>query len=99
MAEEKKQDQNPKRGYSNSVLLLVMGIIVAMILIQNYLETKLARVSFSYQLEHLVNLDMLEPEESRKTASNNNLVTFAGKFRERETEEGKKPVSILAASR
>ncbi len=87
MAEDKKPEN--KRGFSNSFIFVVMGIIVAMILIQNFIESKEGRVSFSYQLEHLVNLDLIQPEDSVKVASNNNLVTFAGKFRERETDSGK----------
>jgi cell division protease FtsH len=93
MTEEKKPDL--KKNMSNSVILIVMGVIVALILVQNFLESKIARVSFSYQLEHLVNLDVVQPEELRKTASNNNLVTFSGKFREQRTEEGKNRYKYL----
>lgn len=66
-----------------------MGVVLALIIIQNFLETKTARISFSYQLESLVNLDLIQPEESRKTAATGNLVTFAGRFRDRLTDEGK----------
>ncbi len=93
MAEEKKTD--PKKNASNSIILIVMGIIVALILLQNFLETKVARISFSYQLEHLLNLDLVLPDELRKTASNNNLVTFSGKFREEKAEEGKNRFKYL----
>ena len=58
-------------------------------MVQNFIETKYAKVSFSYQLEHLVNLQLIQPEDSRKIALNDNLVTFSGKFRDRQTEEGK----------
>ena len=66
-----------------------MGIILALIVVQNFMETKVARVSFSYQLEPLVNLDLIQPDESRKTASGANLVTFSGRFRDRLTDDGK----------
>lgn len=95
MADEKKTD--PKKNSSNSLIFVVMGVILALILIQNFLETKIARISFSYQLEHLVDLDLIQPEESRKTASSNNLVTFSGKFREQKTEEGKNRFKYLQA--
>ncbi|MDB6081752.1 MAG: ftsH, partial [Chlamydiia bacterium] len=93
MADEKKND--PKKNASNSIILIIMGVILALLLVENFLQTKMARISFSYQLEHLVNLDLVQPEESRKTASSNNLVTFSGKFREQETEEGKNRFKYL----
>ncbi len=86
MGDEKKPE--PKKGFSNSLVLVIMGVILALIVIQNFVETKVARVSFSYQLEPLVNLDLIQPEESRKTAAAANLVTFAGRFRDRLTDEG-----------
>lgn len=66
-----------------------MAAFLIALMLQNYLETKFAKVAFSYQLEHLVNLQLLQPEESRKIALNDNLVTFSGHFREKQTEEGK----------
>ncbi len=62
---------------------------------QNFIETKFAKVSFNYQLEHLVNLGLIQPEESRKIALNDNLVTFSGKFRDRLTDEGKNRFKYL----
>jgi cell division protease FtsH len=64
--------------------------------VQNFMNSKMAKVSFSYQLEHLVNLDMIVPEESRKTSVNDKLVSFSGRFRERETDEGKARYKYLA---
>ena len=72
-----------------------MGVILALIIIQNFLDTKVANVSFSYQLESLVNLDLIQPDESRKTAATGNLVTFSGRFRERLTDEGKNRYKYL----
>lgn len=93
MSEEKKPES--KKNFSNSLVLIVMGVILALIVIQNFLETKVARVSFSYQLEPLVNLDLIQPEESRKTAAASNLVTFSGRFRDRLTDEGKSRYKYL----
>lgn len=93
MTEEKKPDL--KKNMSNSIILIIMGVVLALILMQNFLEVKVARVAFSHQLEHVVNLDLIQPEESRKTASSNNLVTFSGKFRERQTDEGKNRYKYL----
>jgi len=93
MNDEKKPET--KKNFSNSLVLIVMGVILALIVIQNFLETKVARVSFSYQLEPLVNLDLIQPEESRKTAATSNLVTFSGRFRDRLTDEGKNRFKYL----
>ncbi|EQM62394.1 ATP-dependent metallopeptidase HflB family protein [Chlamydia ibidis 10-1398/6] len=59
-----------------------------MIAVQNFLVVRKARVSFSHQLEHLVNLKLIVPEDSRKMALNDNLVSFSGRFRESPTPEG-----------
>jgi len=87
MADDNKQDF--KKGMSNSFVWFLMAIFLFVLMVQNFIETKFAKVSFSYQLEHLVNLQLLQPEDSRKIALNDNLVTFSGKFRDRQTEEGK----------
>jgi cell division protease FtsH len=87
MADDNKQDF--KKGMSNSFVWFLMAAFLFALMVQNFIDTKFAKVSFSYQLEHLVNLQLLQPEESRKIALNDNLVTFSGKFRDRQTEEGK----------
>lgn len=93
MSDDKKSDF--KKGFPNGFIWLLMAFLLATLLIQNYIDTKFAKVSFSYQLEHLINLQLLQPEDSRKTALNDNLVTFSGKFRDRQTEEGKKRYKYL----
>ena len=92
MAEEKKTDF--KKGFPNGFVWFLMAAFLLALMLQNYIDTKFAKVSFSYQLEHLVNLQLLQPEDSRKTASDN-MVTFSGKFRERQTDEGKNRYKFL----
>ncbi len=87
MPDDNKQDF--KKGISNSFVWFLMAAFLFALMVQNFIDTKFAKVSFSYQLEHLVNLQLLQPEDSRKIALNDNLVTFSGKFRDRLTEEGK----------
>jgi cell division protease FtsH len=87
MADDKKQDF--KKGLSNNLVFLLMAAILLIFMVQTFLETKSAKVSFSYQLEHLVNLGLIQPEESHKIALNDNLVTFSGKFRDRLSDESK----------
>jgi cell division protease FtsH len=87
MPDDNKQDF--KKGASNNIVWLLIAAFLLALMVQNFVETKFAKVSFSYQLEQLVNLQLIQPEDSRKIALNDNLVTFSGKFRDRLTEEGK----------
>lgn len=93
MSEDKKSDL--KRNFPNGFVWFLMAAFFLALMLQNYIDTKFAKVSFSYQLEHLVNLQLLQPEDSRKTALNDNLVTFSGHFRDRQTEEGKNRYKYL----
>lgn len=92
MDDDKNKDN---KGLSNSFIWFIMAAFLFALMVQNFAETKHAKVSFSYQLENLVNLQLIQPEDSRKIALNDNLVTFSGKFRERQTEEGKNRYKFL----
>lgn len=99
MADDKKQDF--KKSFPNSFVWFLMAAFLLALTVQNFLDTKFAKVAFSYQLESLVDLQLIQPEDSRKTAINDNLVTFSGKFRDRQTEEGKlryKFLDLLSAN-
>ncbi|MBA3721857.1 MAG: ATP-dependent zinc metalloprotease FtsH [Parachlamydiaceae bacterium] len=87
MADDNKQDF--KKGVTNNFVWFLLAAFLFALMVQNFIDTKFAKVGFSYQLEHLVNLQLLQPEDSHKIALNDNLVTFSGKFRERVTDEGK----------
>src|ERR1700733_720615 len=93
MGEEKKTDF--KKNFPNSFIWFLMAAFLLALMVQNFLDTKFAKVAFSYQLESLVDLQLIQPEDSRKTAINDNLVTFSGKFRDRLTEEGKNRYKFL----
>lgn len=93
MSDIKRPDQ--KKNISQMWLPILIGLFFSLMIVQNVLDKKTAKVSFSYQLEHLVNLDLLDPQESRKTAVSNNLVTFAGTFRNAKTAVGKKRFQFL----
>ena len=93
MADEKKNDL--KKNFPNGVVWFLLASFFLAFMLQNYIETKFAKVSFSYQLEHLVNLQLLQPEDNRKIALNDNLVTFTGRFRNAQTEEGKNRFKYL----
>ncbi len=93
MNEDKNKDL--KKNFPNSFIWFLMAAFIIAMMVQSLMETRFASVSFSYQLEHLVNLQLIQPEDSRKTALNDNLVTFGGKFRDRYTEEGKRRYKFL----
>jgi cell division protease FtsH len=88
-------DKDVKKGFPSSFVWFLLAAFLMALMVQNFLDTKFANVSFSYQLEHLVNLQLIQPEDSRKIALNDNLVTFSGKFRDHETEEGKARFKFL----
>lgn len=93
MADDDKQDL--KKNFSNSFIWFLMAAFLLAMMVQSFLDTKFAKVAFSYQLESLVDLQLIQPEDSRKTAINDNLVTFSGRFRDRLTEEGKNRYKFL----
>lgn len=93
MDDDKKPDL--KKNVSNNFIWFLMAAFAVTLMVQNYIDTKFAKVSFSYQLEHLINLQLIQPEDSRKTALNDNLVTFSGKFRDHQTDEGKNRYKYL----
>ncbi|MCC5832877.1 MAG: ATP-dependent zinc metalloprotease FtsH [Chlamydiales bacterium] len=95
MAPDKKNKNEPKKSFPTTFFLFLLAIILIVITLQNFMSTKTAKVAFSHQVEHLVNLQLVVPEESRKVSLNDNLVTFSGKFRERETEESRKRFKYL----
>lgn len=78
-----------KRGFPGGFFIFLLLTVLVILMAQNLSNEKAAKVSFSYQLEHLVNLDLIQKSESQKIALNDNLVTFSGKFKDRQTEEAK----------
>jgi len=93
MADDNKQDS--KKTFPSSFVWFLLAAFMLALMVQNFVEVKQANVAFNYQLEHLVNMQLIQPEESRKTALNDNLVTFSGKFREKLTEDGKNRFKYL----
>ncbi len=79
----------PKKGLPGSFFFFILMAILLVVMVQSYMGPKSAKVSFSYELEHLVNLDLIEPQDSRKIALNDKLVTFSGTFRPTITTNGK----------
>ncbi|MES2199804.1 MAG: ATP-dependent zinc metalloprotease FtsH [Chlamydiota bacterium] len=78
-----------KKGFPGGFLILMLGVFFVILIAQSMNAEKGAKVSFSHQVEHLVNLELIQPQDSSKVALNDNLVTFSGKFKDNLSEEGK----------
>lgn len=95
MADDNQNKQDMKKGLPNSFLLFLLTALLVVFMMQNIIGGKFAEISSSHQLEHLVNLELIKKEDSRKIALNDSLVTFSGKFKERKTEEAGKRFKYL----
>ena len=84
-----KMKPEQKKGLPGGFLIFLLALVFLILTVQSLSTDKTAKVSFSHQAEHLVNLDLIQPEESRKISLNDNLVTFSGRFRDKLTEESK----------
>ena len=95
MANDKKFRPDTKRGFPGGFLLFLLGAVIIMLTIQSFTSDHTAKVGFSHQVEHLINLNLTVPEENRKIAQNENLVTFSGKFRDSLPEDSKERFHYL----
>lgn len=78
-----------KRGFPGGFFIFLLAAVLIILTVQNLSNEKTGKVAFSYQLEHLVNLDLIQKEDSRKIALNDNLVTFSGKFKDKQSDDAK----------
>ncbi|MDE3045140.1 MAG: ATP-dependent zinc metalloprotease FtsH [Verrucomicrobiota bacterium] len=85
---DKKMRPDPRKSFPGGFLLFLLAAVLIVLGVQTFTSDRPAKVSFSHQLEHLTNLNLIVPEDNRKIAQNDNLVTFSGKFREGLPEEG-----------
>jgi len=95
MKKDNNMKPDNKKSFPGIFIFFVVGLI-AILLFQNLSDVKGAGVSFSHQVEHLVNLDLIDPKESRKISLNDNLVTFSGVFRESLTNSAKERYRYLS---
>jgi cell division protease FtsH len=81
MKKNNKMKPEPKKGVPILWILFIVGFL-GVLGFQNLADTKTAEVSFSHQLEHLINLDLIDTKENKKLSLNDNLVTFSGTFKD-----------------
>ncbi len=79
----------PKRGFPGGFLIFILAAVLTFFSIQSMHKDKTGRVGFSHQVEHLINLDLLHKDSNKKTALNENLVTFSGKFKDQISNDAK----------
>jgi cell division protease FtsH len=89
MNNDNKSRPEPRKGFPGGFVIFLLAGLLIFLTVQNMSTEQTAKVAFSHQVESLVDLDLLQPTESRKIAQNDNLVTFTGKFRDRQTDEAK----------
>lgn len=89
MTDKNSKIKDPKKGMSGGFLIFLIASALTFFTVQNVGSEKPSKVAFSHQLEHLVNLDLLQKEDNRKTALNDHLVTFNGKFKDRLSDDAK----------
>ena len=82
-------DPEPKKGLPGGFLIFIFAVVLIILTLQSVSTGKNGRVSFSYQLEHLDNLHLIDRDQSKKVAVKDNLVTFSGKFLDQVSQEGK----------
>lgn len=92
-----KNNPDQKKGFPGSIILLFLGLVFLFFMMQNYQEAKEGKVSFSYQLEHLVNLDLLDKGSSKKQPANDSLILFKGKFKDQLSASAHDRYAFLSA--
>ncbi len=88
-------DPQPKKGIPGGFLVFIFAVILLILTLQSVSTGKNGRVAFSHQLEHLENLHLVDRDQNRKVAVNDNLVTFSGRFLDSVTEEGENRYQYL----
>ena len=87
--DQPNKPQEPRKRFPGGFLLFLLASILIILTVQNLSSDKEGKVSFSHQVEHLVNLDLIQKDQSHKIAQNDNLVTFTGKFKEQLSNEAR----------
>lgn len=84
-----------KRKMPGGFVLLLVAMVLIVMTLNTLSSGKDAKVSFSHQVEHLINLDLLKADKNRQTAQSETLTTFSSSFKDGASEEGKKRFRYL----
>jgi len=77
-----KMRPDSKKSFPGGFFVFLLAAMLIIIGVQTFTSEDSGKVSFSHQAEHLTNLNLTVPNENRKIAQNENLVTFTGRFRD-----------------
>lgn len=92
---DNKPRPDGRKGLPGGFIIFLLAVVLIFLTVQNLSTEKTAKVAFSHQVEHLTNLDLIQPDESRKIALNDNLVSFSGQFRDRLSDDAKAHYNYL----
>lgn len=95
MSTDKKINFDKKKKFSGGILFLFSAITLIVLVLQNLTTDKHPPIAFSHQLEHVVNLDLIEAEASKKISLTDNLVSFSGKFKDSLSQEAENRYAYL----
>jgi cell division protease FtsH len=95
MGDDDKQKPQPRKGIPGGFFILLFAAALTFFAIQSLNKEKSGKVGFSHQVEHLANLDLINPEASRKTSQNDKLVSFSGQFKDRLSDTAKQRFRFL----
>lgn len=88
-------NQENKKGFPSGFFLLLLMAVFVMITIQNLSEKRTSHVAFNYQVEYLVDLGLIDQNQSMKAPQSDNVVTFSGKFKESLDKNSKERYTYL----
>lgn len=87
--------QENKKGFSSSFLLFLLGAVFLLFVLQSVYDKRTPHVAFNYQVEHLVNLSLIDPSYNVKSPQSDHVVTFSGLYRENLDKASKERFSYL----
>lgn len=73
--------KSPKKSFPWGLVAILAMITLAAYWTSSMQTPATSDIGFSYQLEHLANLELLRREDSRKIGSGDGLVSFSGRFK------------------
>ena len=83
-----------KKKLPGGFFLLLVAMVLIVMTLHSLSSGKDAKVSFSHQIEHLINLDLLKPDKNQQTAQSETLTTFSSMF----TSSTFRSTSVLLSS-
>jgi len=89
MNKDKNIQPDKKKRFPSGFLLILLAALLLFFTVQNFSPDKRTPISFSHQLEHVFNLDLIHKDASKKVSLNDHLVSFTGRFKEDLSDEAK----------